>query len=126
MRLLRLRRPRRSVRCPGEIGCGPGGARERAVLPDRCGSNAWEPRKHIVVLSIRLYRAANEYACNRSDHPPKVLLMNQAASATLDDTTGGPKMRRIVTTLHRAADLSRTMDAMRVWLDEHRCEPSKF
>ena len=35
-------------------------------------------------------------------------------------------MRRIVTTLHRAADLSRTMDAMRVWLDEHRCEPSKF
>src|SRR5215472_6103285 len=35
-------------------------------------------------------------------------------------------MRRIVVRLHRAADLSDIMTAMRVWLDEHRYEPAKF
>jgi hypothetical protein len=35
-------------------------------------------------------------------------------------------MRSIVTTLHRAADLSGTMSTMRAWLDDNRCEPSRF
>jgi hypothetical protein len=28
--------------------------------------------------------------------------------------------------LHRAADLSGTMKAMRLWLDDHRCQPHRF
>ena len=35
-------------------------------------------------------------------------------------------MRNIVIKLHRAADISGTMKAMRVWLDDHRCQPHRF
>ena len=35
-------------------------------------------------------------------------------------------MRNIVIKLHRAADLSGTMKAMRLWLDDHRCQPHRF
>jgi hypothetical protein len=35
-------------------------------------------------------------------------------------------MRNIVVTLHRAADLSGTMSAMRGWLNDHRCQPQRF
>ena len=35
-------------------------------------------------------------------------------------------MRNIVINLHRAADLSGTMKAMRLWLDDHRCQPHRF
>jgi hypothetical protein len=35
-------------------------------------------------------------------------------------------MRTIVNKLHRAADVSATMTAMRLWLDDHRCKPSSF
>jgi hypothetical protein len=35
-------------------------------------------------------------------------------------------MRSIAVRLHRAADLSDTMNAMRVWLYDHQCEPSRF
>jgi hypothetical protein len=35
-------------------------------------------------------------------------------------------MRSIVIKLHRAADLSGTMKAMRLWLDDHRCQPHRF
>ena len=35
-------------------------------------------------------------------------------------------MRSIVVTLHRAADLSATLSAMRLWLDEQRCERAKL
>jgi len=35
-------------------------------------------------------------------------------------------MRNIVIKLHRAADLSGAMKAMRVWLDDHRCQPHRF
>jgi len=35
-------------------------------------------------------------------------------------------MRSIAVRLHRAADLSDTVSAMRVWLDDHQCEPSRF
>src|SRR5215510_9823694 len=35
-------------------------------------------------------------------------------------------MRHILVKLHRTADLSETMNAMRVWLDEQRCVPSRF
>ena len=35
-------------------------------------------------------------------------------------------MRNIVIRLHRAADISGTMKAMRVWLDDHRCQPHRF
>jgi len=35
-------------------------------------------------------------------------------------------MRNIVIKLHRTADLSGTMKAMRLWLDHHRCQPHRF
>ena len=35
-------------------------------------------------------------------------------------------MRNIVIKLHRTADLSGTMKAMRLWLDDHRCQPHRF
>src|SRR5690349_15976836 len=35
-------------------------------------------------------------------------------------------MRSIEVRLHRAADLAATMTAMRVWLDDHQFEPSRF
>jgi len=35
-------------------------------------------------------------------------------------------MRNIVINLHRTADLSGTMKAMRLWLDDHRCQPHRF
>jgi len=35
-------------------------------------------------------------------------------------------MRSIVVTLHRAADLSATLTAMRLWLGEQRCERAKL
>jgi hypothetical protein len=35
-------------------------------------------------------------------------------------------MRKIVIKLHRAADLSGTMKAMRLWLDDHQCQPHRF
>jgi len=35
-------------------------------------------------------------------------------------------MRNIVIKLHRAADISGTMKAMRLWLDDHRCQPNRF
>ena len=35
-------------------------------------------------------------------------------------------MRNIVIRLHRAADISGTMKAMRLWLDDHRCQPNRF
>ena len=35
-------------------------------------------------------------------------------------------MRSIVIKLHRAADLAATMKAMRLWLDDHRCQPHRF
>ena len=35
-------------------------------------------------------------------------------------------MRNIVIKLHRVADLAATMKAMRVWLDDHRCQPLRF
>lgn len=35
-------------------------------------------------------------------------------------------MRNIIIRLHRAADLSGTMKAMRLWLDDHRCQPHRF
>lgn len=35
-------------------------------------------------------------------------------------------MRNIVIKLHRAADLAGTMRAMRLWLDDHRCQPHRF
>jgi hypothetical protein len=35
-------------------------------------------------------------------------------------------MRNIVIKLHRAADLSGTMKAIRLWLDGHRCQPRRF
>jgi hypothetical protein len=35
-------------------------------------------------------------------------------------------MRNIVIKLHRAADLSGTMKAMRLWLDDRRCQPHRF
>ena len=35
-------------------------------------------------------------------------------------------MRDVVIKLHRAADLAATMKAMRVWLDDHQCQPHRF
>ena len=35
-------------------------------------------------------------------------------------------MRNIVIKLHRTADLSGTMKTMRLWLDDHRCQPHRF
>jgi hypothetical protein len=35
-------------------------------------------------------------------------------------------VRHILVKLHRTADLSATMNAMRGWLDDHGCEPSRF
>lgn len=35
-------------------------------------------------------------------------------------------MRNIVIKLHRAADLFGTMKAMRLWLDDQRCQPHRF
>ena len=35
-------------------------------------------------------------------------------------------MSNIVIRLHRAADLAATMKAMRLWLDDHRCQPHRF
>ena len=35
-------------------------------------------------------------------------------------------MRNIVIKLHRAADISGTMKAMGLWLDDHRCQPNRF
>ena len=35
-------------------------------------------------------------------------------------------MRHILLKLHRTADLSTTMNAMRVWLDDQGCVPSRF
>ena len=35
-------------------------------------------------------------------------------------------MRNIVIKLHRAADLSGTMKAMRLWLDDRCCQPHRF
>jgi hypothetical protein len=35
-------------------------------------------------------------------------------------------MRNIVIKLHRAADLSGTMKAMRLWLDHNHCQPHRF
>ena len=35
-------------------------------------------------------------------------------------------MRNIVIRLHRAADLAATMKSMRLWLDDHRCQPHRF
>jgi len=35
-------------------------------------------------------------------------------------------MRNIVIRLQRAADLAATMKAMRLWLDDHRCQPHRF
>jgi hypothetical protein len=35
-------------------------------------------------------------------------------------------MRTIVVKLHRTADFSGTMTSMRTWLDQRRCEPSRF
>jgi len=39
---------------------------------------------------------------------------------------GGTRMRNIVINLHRTADLSGTMKAMRLWLNDHRCQPHRF
>ena len=35
-------------------------------------------------------------------------------------------MRNIVIKLHRTADLSSMMAAMRLWLDDHQCHPHQF